>query len=218
MIPNLWTLLGIMTLAGAFGGVINYFIERRDNLEKSSVLRSLVVGIGASYLVPLFLNMISSDLMDKLDRDTSKLLVFVGFCLIAAITSSAFIRSLSDRVLKEASDAKRLSKELNDAMMPILLRETEAAPEEVRLGKGVEAESLDPETSEVLFALVSGKYAWRTVDGLHQQTGLDRAIIERHLQSLIQGGYVVSKADPLGIGRWAITAAGRKARVEVEAR
>jgi DNA-binding MarR family transcriptional regulator len=218
MIPNIWTLLGIMMFAGAFGGLVNYFIERRDSPEKSSILRSLVVGVGASFLVPLFLNMISSDLMRQLDQDAGKLLVFVGFCLIAAITSSAFIRSLSDKILKEASEAKRLSKELNDAMMPILLRETEAASEEVKLKIANGAESLDPETSEVLFALASGRYAWRTVDGLHHQTGLDRAVIETHLQSLIQGGYVVCREDAQGIKRWAITAAGRKAWVEVEAR
>ena len=215
MIPNFWTLLGIMALAGAFGGLVNYFIERRDSPEKSSVLRSLVVGIGASFLVPLFLNMISSDLMRQIDQDEGKLLVFVGFCLIAAITSSAFIRSLSDRVLKEASEAKRLSKELSEAMTPILLRETEAASEEVKLSRGGQGESLDPELSEVLFALASGKYAWRTLDGLHEQTGLDRGLIEGHLHSLIRGGYVVSKEDVKGIKRWAITATGRKVWVEV---
>ncbi len=216
MIPNIWTLLGIMTLAGAFGGTINYFIERRDNPENSSILRSLVVGIGASYLVPLFLNMISSNLMDQLDQDGGKLLIFVGFCLIAAITSSGFIRSLSDKVLKEASEAKRVSKELSNAMTPILLRETEAAPEEIRLTKRVEAASFDPETSEVLFALASGKYAWRTVEGLHQQTGLDVVPIGTHLQNLLQGGYVVCKEDEQGIKRWAITPSGRKAWIEVE--
>jgi hypothetical protein len=89
MITNIWTLLAIMVVAGAFGGLINYFIERRDSPDKSSILRSLVVGIGASFLVPLFLNMISSDLMRQMDQDVGKLLVFVGFCLIAAITSSA---------------------------------------------------------------------------------------------------------------------------------
>jgi len=52
--------------------------------DKSSLLRSLVIGIGASFLVPLFLNMISSDLMRQMDQDAGKLLVFVGFCLIAA--------------------------------------------------------------------------------------------------------------------------------------
>jgi hypothetical protein len=218
MITNIWTLLGIMTGAGAFGGLVNYFMERRDDPGKSSLARSLVVGIGASYLVPLFLNMISSDLMRQLDQDAGRLLVFVGFCLIAAIASSAFIRSLSDKVLKEAQEAKRTSQELREAMAPILLRETEAAPEEVRPNKRLEAASFDPETSEVLFALASGKYAWRTVDGLHQQTGLESAPIETHLENLLQGGYAVCREDPQGIKRWAITAAGRKAWVEVEAR
>ena len=215
MISNLWILLGIMTLAGAFGGLINYFIERRDSPDKSSVVRSLVVGIGASYLVPLFLNMISSNLMQQLEVDAGKLLVFIGFCLIAAITSSAFIRSLSDKVLKDASEAKRVSKELHDAMMPVILRETEAAPEEVQPGRRIEAASFDPETSEVLFALASGKYAWRTVDGLHQQTGLDPIAVETHLKNLHEGGFVVPKEDAQGIKRWAVTAAGRKAWIEV---
>jgi len=216
MISSIWTLLGIMTLAGAFGGVINYFIERRDDPGKSSLLRSLVIGIGASLLVPLFLKMISSNLMEQLDRDAGQLLVFIGFCLIAGIASSAFIRSLSDRVLKEASEAKRLSKELSEAVMPILLRETEAAMDERGLSKGVEAAPRDSETSEVLLALASGKYAWRTVDGLHQQTGLERGTIETHLQTLLQSGSAVSRMDMQGVRRWAITAEGKKAWVEAE--
>ncbi|RPH34672.1 hypothetical protein EHM92_07630 [bacterium] len=210
MIPNIWTLLGIMTLAGAFGGMINYFTERRDSPRKSSIIRSLVVGIGASYLVPLFLNMISSDLMEKLDQDAGKLLVFVGFCLIAAITSSAFIHSLSDKVLKEASEARRLSKELHDAMMPILLRETEPAPEEGKLKKLNDDEVMGAETSDVLHALASGKYAWRTLDGLHEQMGVDRTRIETRLELLTQGGYVVSRGDAQGVRRWAITATRRE--------
>ena len=218
MIPNIWTLLGIMTLAGALGGLVNYFIERRDAPEKSSLARSLVVGICASYLVPLFLNMISSDLMRQMDQDASRLLVFVGFCLIAAITSTAFIRSLSDKVLKEASEAKRMSKELKEAMAPILLRETEPATEEAHLSIGVEAGALDAETNEVLCALTSGKFAWRTQDGLHQQTGLDAAAIETHLQNLLQGGYAICKEDEHGIRRWAINASGRKALAEVGSR
>jgi len=218
MIPNIWTLLGIMTVAGAFGGLINYFIERRDNSEKASIVRSLVVGIGASYLVPLFLNMISSDLMRQLDQDAGRLLVFVGFCLIAAITSSAFIRSLSDRVLKEASEAKQLSKELNEAMMPILLRENEPVREEGPLSRGIRDEPIDPETIELLHALASGKYAWRTLDGLHQQTGLDAEQILAHLQNLLQNGHIVSREDRLGVTRWAVTAKGKKESVELEAR
>jgi len=218
MIPNIWTLLAIMMLAGAFGGLINYFLEKRDSPDKSSLLRSLVIGIGASFLVPLFLNMISSDLMRQMDQDAGKLLVFVGFCLIAAVTSSRFIRSLSDRVLKEAIEAKRLSKELHEAMMPILLRETEAAPEETRLSRGIRQESRDTGTTAVLSALASGKYAWRTLEGLQKQTGLDRAVLETHLQSLVQGGYAVGREDAQGIQRWAITVGGKKAWVEVEAK
>ena len=43
---------------------------------------------------------------EALVRDFSKFLVFAGFCLVAAISSRAFIKTLSDRILKEATEAK----------------------------------------------------------------------------------------------------------------
>jgi len=206
MASSIWTILAVMTFAGAFGGLVNYFIERRDSPEKSSMLRSLVVGIGASYLVPLFLNMISSDLMRQLDQDAGKLLVFIGFCLIAAITSSAFIRSLSDKVLQKAAEAKRLSKELSESMMPILAREMEPPLKRTKMENGEEAIPLDPEARKTLDALGSGKFAWRTIDGLQQQMNLDQDCVEKQLEKLLQGGYVVCREDAGGIKRWGVAA------------
>jgi hypothetical protein len=210
MTPHIWTLLGIMALAGAFGGIINYFIERRDNPQKSSMARSLVVGIGASFLVPLFLNMISSALMQEMDQDSGKLLVFIGFCLIASITSSAFIRTLSDKVLREASEAKRMSKELSDAVMPVLLRETEPAPEEMALKKEHDGPLRDSNASELLDALASGHFAWRTLEGLQQQTTLDRSLLPAVLQDLVDEGLAVCREDGHGIKRWAVSWEGKK--------
>src|SRR6266849_838261 len=101
-------LIAVMLAAGMVGGLLNYYMTQSADPEHTSILKSLLAGICASFLVPLFLNMISSNLIDAIrgganaSSDVSKLFVFAGFCLIAAISSSAFIRTLSDRVLAEA--------------------------------------------------------------------------------------------------------------------
>jgi hypothetical protein len=123
---------------------------------------------------------------------------------VAAITSSTFIRSLSDKVLKEASDAKRMSKKLNDVMMPMVLRETEPVTPAERTGMQAGDGPRDPEVNKVLSALASGKYAWRTKESLHHQTGLERIALEKHLQDLLQDGAIVCREDGDGVERWAV--------------
>ena len=87
------TPISVMIAAGALGGVVNYFLNRKNDPEGSSIGKSITVGIGAALLVPLFLNMISSNLTEMIrgssttPADLSKILVFAGFCLIAAISS-----------------------------------------------------------------------------------------------------------------------------------
>src|SRR5215813_10379226 len=106
-------LVGIMVAAGALGGWMNYLMVARDDRESRSLLKSLVLVTGAALMVPLLLNMISSNLME-LARGSStgkgdplKLLVLVGICLVAAVFSSRFIQTIGDRVLQEVKEAKR---------------------------------------------------------------------------------------------------------------
>jgi hypothetical protein len=102
-----------MLLAGIYGGLVNFLIHRADGRSDGNIWSSCCVGVGASFLVPLFLNMISSDLTTQIvgtpekSGDPLKALVFAGFCLIAAISSSAFIRIMTDQVLQLAKEAKR---------------------------------------------------------------------------------------------------------------
>jgi hypothetical protein len=58
------TLISVLIAAGALGGVVNYFLNRKSDPEGSSIGKSITVGIGAAFLVPLFLNMISSNLTE----------------------------------------------------------------------------------------------------------------------------------------------------------
>lgn len=74
----LWTML----LAGTLGGIGNYFIStKRDNHNVMDLLKFIVLGIIASFVVPLFLNMISSNIVELAQTQFHYLLVLAGFCL-----------------------------------------------------------------------------------------------------------------------------------------
>jgi hypothetical protein len=120
-----------MLLAGVIGGIVNIAIsgEKSDHQEW---LTAIVAGVGASLLMPLFLQTVSSDLLVKMLRETPdnaevnaetnaevnvetnaevNILVFGAFCLLASISSKAFIQTLSNRVLREAQEAKKLAEQ-----------------------------------------------------------------------------------------------------------
>src|SRR5215471_12339877 len=98
--PQTFELLAIaIASAGLLGGLINFHLSQRADGEDPSLWKSATLGIGAASLVPLFLNTISSNLVQQIQKpdDPSKIvqsfLVFFGFCLVASISSKAFIQS-----------------------------------------------------------------------------------------------------------------------------
>ncbi len=126
-----YVIVGSMLVAGAVGGLINYFLI--DPKEESPLAwwKLMIVGVGASFMVPVLLNMISSELIADIEvpkpttDPVSKLLILTGFCLLAAVSSRAFIRTLTDRVLRDVAVAKEQSAEA--------LETSRAAKEEVEL-------------------------------------------------------------------------------------
>ena len=112
----MWTILAVIVVAGLAGGAVNYALSRPERWEARAVLWSAVPGLGAAFLIPLFLQTISSSLIvDLLNNDAAgsraqyinRLLVFGGFCLLAAISSKRFIETLSEKVTKDLRDTKK---------------------------------------------------------------------------------------------------------------
>lgn len=202
-------------------------MNRKNDPENASIIRSLVVGIGASFLVPLFLNMISSNLIDSIREnsntsgDMSKVLIFAGFCIVAAISSTAFIHTLSDRILAEAKDARKVAErakaeaieakeeilEVQTSIDSIVRKETEEEPFEKASSLGVDDHLSDAEI-KVLDAFLQSHYAHRSISGLAQNTGIDRKEISNILSNLVTKGLVGRSTSDNGI-RWYITEQGR---------
>ncbi|MBN2443723.1 MAG: hypothetical protein JXJ04_20345 [Spirochaetales bacterium] len=106
----------VMLLAGTFGGIINYYLESENQPKKNKrsflLRKSIFLGVGASFIVPLFLYLISSNLIKMSDLDPKEILIFLGFCLIASISSRKFIETISSRILKEVKEAKLSAAEM----------------------------------------------------------------------------------------------------------
>lgn len=104
---HLVVLVIIMISAGFFGGVINYVINSATSKNITSCggfWKDVIVGIGASFLIPVFLDMASSDIMITSQKEQQKLLIFFGFCLLAGIYSKNFIATVSEKFLKNEFD------------------------------------------------------------------------------------------------------------------
>ena len=110
---NVVLLLAAMIAAGVLGGMADHFLQPRDHREESSRSRSFVLGLVASFLVPLYLATVSSDLISRITsiRYGSGIpfafLVFVGFCLLASLFSRPLAELVSLRLVAGAEKAKR---------------------------------------------------------------------------------------------------------------
>jgi hypothetical protein len=107
---SVWHLVGIMIVTGIVGGTINLALTRPERIDPLAWLWSVLAGIGAAFLMPLFMRIISSTLLTSIvgtGYSTEDVLVFAAFCLLAAISSKAFIQSLTDKVLQQVNKAVR---------------------------------------------------------------------------------------------------------------
>ncbi|HEX8211703.1 MAG TPA: YEATS-associated helix-containing protein [Longimicrobium sp.] len=220
--PLIWILMVIVS-AGLFGGAINYHLSSSDDTPKPSLARSLTVGTGAAFMVPLFLNMISSNLLDlirggsNVAADPSKLFVFAGFCLVAAISSKAFINTLSDRILREARETREEVREakaelarVQTVLEPIVAKETEsdAIPVEDQLVRLQTSVPNDSPEDRVLRALVPGRWTLRSASGIAKESEVSQAEAIRLLDGLVDRGLVGHRTGKNG-PRWFMTENGR---------
>ncbi len=107
------TLMLIMLGAGIVGGVVNVTLNETER-TRFVFGASILSGIAAAFLMPLFLYTVKSSLIADLKPQESaeqSYLIFGGFCLLAAISSRTFIQSLSSKVLHEVKEAKRVSQD-----------------------------------------------------------------------------------------------------------
>jgi hypothetical protein len=232
----------VMLAAGCLGGLVNFYIADPEQEKRLPWWQHIIVGVAAAFMVPLFLNMISGDLIDKIRgvdgkaSDYSKMFVLAGFCLVAAVSSRAFIRTLSDKVLQEVRSAKQKAEQAADqaetaaeqataatvdasvarqAVAHFVEDDDQESPNEAsRSGTsatGVIQELSDSEKA-VLRALQTSNFALRSMTGIASDAGLSTASTSEVISSLLSKELIGETLGKSGQPRWFLTKAGRITR------
>ena len=216
MANHIFILATVMLLAGIFGGLVNYYLYGDKDPDAASLPRFLVVGVGASFLVPVVLDMVNSELVLESQGDPSRLLIFTGFCLISALLSRFFIDNLSDRILNEAQVAKQRSEEvqqnlriIQSELLPLIDTETEQDtsgedPQVVQVN-----DELDVTSTHVLKILSSGRFIFRSLAGVCREANEEESTILKTLHVLVTRSLAGKVSGKNGV-RWHITEKGRR--------
>jgi hypothetical protein len=217
MVNHFFALFAIILTAGVFGGLLNYYMLAQLDSDSTSMPRSIIGGLAGAALVPLVLYLVSSDLMTLSQDDPSRMLIFGGYCLIAAWASRFVMTTITDRIVRDASIARE---QANEVMVELRLLQRELEPmfdmetEEDTIEEELSAplapeEDLDVTTGNVLTALGNGRYIFRSLNGLCAETELDEHTLNKTLGIIVArdlGGKVLGKKGM----RWFITQKGRK--------
>ena len=216
MANHIFILAAVMMIAGVFGGLINYYQMNQDDSDPASLQRCIVIAIGAAFLVPVVLDLVNSDLILEIQGDPSRLLIYTGFCLIAAIASRVVIVNMSDRILREATLARSQSDSishdlriLQDELMPLVETETEQDPNDDNSAPIELENDLDVTSSKVLKTLGCGRFIFRSMAGLCREAGTDEATMSKTLNVLVARDMAGRISGKKGM-RWYLTEKGRR--------
>lgn len=212
------SLIFIMLLVGAAGGVINYYtISPKRMSDLNLLVRCIMLGIFVTFLVPFVLSVFGSTLIVDSEGDSANLLNYVAICLAVAISPRFFLANVSDNVLAEArSTSDRVDllqyqlKQLQDELLPLIDTETE---DDSLADAGIAAEpnsdELDSTSSRVLKTLGCGRFIYRSLTGLCREADTDESTMVKTLSFLTLKSLAGKVGGRKGV-RWYITERGRR--------
>ena len=168
-------ILLIMVAAGILGGVANYYLsDRQEEAVRKEWGKYLTLGVIAALTVPLFLNMISSNLLEAAHTRPVDFFVFAGFCLIYVVMSRRVFENVANRLLGQMDQMKRDMVEIKEHQNEkTASREEVAAPQELAMQAPaipkpaeVAKETLSYNDIEILRALNEDSYVFGNLVGL----------------------------------------------------
>ena len=219
---SLWVIAGVMLIAGTIGGIINSF-NAEDSERVLTWWKHILIGIAASFMVPLFFSMISSDMIvsirgiqDKQAGDPSKLFVLAGFCLVASISSRAFIRTISNKLIQDiqnatqtANEAKSKASEIAEIVAP-LSEDDSSAPDRNLCVELVPAHpSISDEEMAILQSIQNSKFTRRSLGGIASGVKLDREVVNHQISCLIAKNLLTQSQTKDGRPLYSLTSEGR---------
>lgn len=234
---QLWVLLAIIVIAGLLGGWAAYLLDFVSSdegpapLKRHALIRYLVLGVIAAAVVPLFLSVLQSALIESIFKSNAETIpfanffVFAGFCLVAALSARAFLDTVSRQVMRDVSQAKARAQRAEDTanradekatIASDLIQETvedeiSDIPAAMQAAEDLPANTLLPKitSSEHRALNAMTKMSFRTATGISQDAGVPRNQVGELLDQLATKGLIERTTSPkTGGPRWRITPIG----------
>ena len=213
----------IMIAAGILGGIANYFLgDRQNDCRRGDWGKFLILGVIAALTVPLFLNMISSNLLEAARTRPVDFFVFAGFCLIYVVASRRFFENVANKLMNQMDQVRREMGQMKQQQQdippaapapreePIPVTETPAIakPEVIK-------ESLSYNDIEILRALAEDSYVYGNLVGLTDKTGLARDLVSTRLTVLKNLGIIETRINDKNVLHWYVSPRGKQTLGEI---
>lgn len=189
----------IMILCGIIGGVTVHVTtltkNDKENFFNINLLEKVLYGIIASFLVPLFLNTISSSLIDEIGTKNKSIFIFIGFCLIASLSSKLFIATLTEKMIKTLQKQQNDINDLKDTVEPIVVKNTDTSTDvnfdSFKIDQIKEDYNfLNLSDGKLLLEFGKNDNAFLTISSLSEETGISRATVSRILNNMLNKGII----------------------------
>ncbi|MEQ8408072.1 MAG: hypothetical protein RKH07_07340 [Gammaproteobacteria bacterium] len=213
------SLIFIMILVGAAGGVINFYtVGNRRQADIAVLIRYCLLGIFVTFLVPFVLNIFGSTLIVDSEGDPANMLNYVAICLAVAILPRFFMTNVADNILLETrATTEKVEllqyqlRQLQEELLPLIDTETEddALADTVSPIDEPNANELDATSSEVLKTLGCGRFIYRSLTGLCRESETDESTMVKTLGFLTLKSLAGKVGGRKGV-RWYITERGRR--------
>lgn len=164
------------------GGLANFYQHESNRASfKFNLSRSLLTGLVAASTVPLFLQMVSSNLLADATKNSLNYFIFGGFCLIAAYFSKRFLETISDKVIRDLQErTSKIEEETleNSEKVEVLIDKSLEGESVLESTHDKEVETIknqvnDSQLNSIIDAFKSSQYNFKTLHGLSKDIGFD---------------------------------------------
>lgn len=188
----MFLVLGIMIISGILGGLVNFFLtENHKPPVWKTVLGYCLLGIVASLTVPLFLNMVSSNLLAVAPRKSVNLFIFNGICLLFALFSCRLKKHIFNKRLQGTGDINKDDVKTDPIKADYDCETGWRNVSKDRLGRtGISESEL-----KIMQVMAGGKHVHRSLVGLLKDPELADEQVNETLSSLMAKGLVEQKLN-----------------------
>ena len=210
-------ILTIIVIAGLLGGITNHFMnldfEKAYEKKKYNMAlkKSILLSMCASITVPLFLQVISNNLLDfhadSINANVKGYFIFMGFCIIAALFSKRFLEDLYSKVKNVEEKLDNTNKKIDEVEEKNQeYDDSDDIDNDTIISRSIKSLNINDNTNEnikkIINAIVTSKYTYRTEAGIAKETNIPKDTVVEILNLLKIEGSAASKKNSKGNNIW----------------